>query len=57
MNGKREKLFPLISPAFLVSFIFISIACIASVSSRGSSRKLGKEQKKKKMNDVGGGGE
>lgn len=24
MNGKRGKLFPLISPAFLVSFIFIS---------------------------------
>ena len=32
------------------------LACIASVSSRGSSRKLGQEQKKK-MNDGGGGGE
>ena len=31
------------------------IACVASVSSRGSSRKLGQEQKK--MNDGGGGGE
>ena len=30
------------------------IACIASVSSRGSSRKLGQEQKK--INDRGGGG-
>ena len=27
------------------------MACVASVSSRGSSRKLGQEQKKKKMND------
>lgn len=26
MNGKRGKLFPLISTAFLVSFIFISMA-------------------------------
>ena len=26
VNGKRGKLFPLISPAFLVSFIFISMA-------------------------------
>ena len=32
-----------------------AIACVASVSSRGSSRKLGQEQKKK--NDGGGGGE
>ena len=32
------------------------LACVASVSSRGSSRKLGQEQKKKKMNDGGGGG-
>ena len=31
------------------------LACVASVSSRGSSRKLGQEQKKKKMNDGGGG--
>ena len=31
------------------------VACVASVSSRGSSRKLGQEQKKK-MNDRGGGG-
>ena len=31
------------------------LACVASVSSRGSSRKLGQEQKK--MNDGGGGGE
>ena len=31
------------------------IACVASVSSRGSSRKLWQEQKKKK-NDGGGGG-
>ena len=29
------------------------VACVASVSSRGSSRKLGQ----KKMNDGGGGGE
>ena len=35
----------------------ISIACVASISSRGSSRKLGQEQKKKKKNDGGGGGE
>ena len=33
-----------------------TLACVASVSSRGSSRKLGQEQKKK-MNDGGGGGE
>ena len=32
------------------------VACVASVSSRGSSRKLGQEQTKK-MNDGGGGGE
>ena len=32
-----------------------NLACVASVSSRGSSRKLGQEQKK--MNDGGGGGE
>ena len=32
-----------------------SVACVASVSSRGSSRKLGQEQKN--MNDGGGGGE
>ena len=32
------------------------LACVASVSSRGSSRKLGQEQKKK-INDGGGGGE
>ena len=31
------------------------LACVASVSWRGSSRKLGQEQKK--MNDGGGGGE
>ena len=31
------------------------LACVASVSSRGSSRKLGQEQKKK-QNDGGGGG-
>ena len=31
------------------------VACVASVSSRGSSRKLRQEQKK--MNDGGGGGE
>ena len=30
------------------------VACVASVSSRGSSRKLDKS--KKKMNDGGGGG-
>ena len=35
--------------------LFSYIACVASVSLRGSSRKLGKEQKK--MNDGGGGGE
>ena len=34
----------------------MQIACVASVSSRGSSRKLGQEQKKK-MDDGGGGGE
>ena len=33
----------------------LSLACVASVSSRGSSRKLGQEQKE--MNDGGGGGE
>ena len=33
----------------------VYIACVASVSSRGSSRKLGQEQKK--MNDGGGRGE
>ena len=32
-----------------------ALACVASVSSRGSSRKLGQEQKN--MNDGGGGGE
>ena len=32
------------------------LACVASVSSRGSSTKLGQEQKKN-MNDGGGGGE
>ena len=32
------------------------LACVARVSSRGSSRKLGQEQKKN-MNDGGGGGE
>ena len=31
-----------------------SVACVASVSSRGSSRKLGQEPKN--MNDGGGGG-
>ena len=31
------------------------VACVASVSSRGSSRKLEEEQKN--MNDGGGGGE
>ena len=30
-------------------------ACVASVSSRGSSRKLGQDRSKKKMNDGGGG--
>ena len=34
----------------------VPLACVASVSSRGSSRKLGQEQKKK-MNDGGGPGE
>ena len=38
-----------------LSYIYTSIACVASVSSRGSSRKLGQEQKK--MNDGGGGEE
>ena len=33
----------------------IFVACVASVSSRGSSRKLGQEQKK--INDGGGGGD
>ena len=33
-----------------------TLACVASVSSRGSSTKLGQEQKKN-MNDRGGGGE
>ena len=32
-----------------------ALACVASVSSRGLSRKLGQEQKN--MNDGGGGGE
>ena len=35
----------------------VPLACVASVSSRGSSRKLGQEQKKKKMIDGGGGGD
>ena len=35
----------------------LTLACVESVSSRGSSRKLGQEQKKKKMNDGEGGGE
>ena len=39
----------------LSSYVQLKIACVASVSSRGSSRKLGQEQKK--MNDGGGGGE
>ena len=34
--------------------VSLVLACIASVSSRGSSRKLGQEQKK---NDGGGGGD
>ena len=32
---------------FIVGSPFIEVACVASVSSRGSSRKLGQEQKKK----------
>ena len=44
-------------PVLIVLFRGISpLACVASVSSRGSSRKLGQEQKKN-MNDGGGGGE
>ena len=39
----------------LLSLFTILVACVASVSSRGSSGKLGEEQKKK-MNDGGGGG-
>ena len=35
-------------------FTYLKLACVASVSSRGSSRKLGQEQKK--MNDGGGEG-
>ena len=43
---------------FVYFALFVLLACVASVSSRGSSRKLGQEQKKKKkMNDTGGGGE
>ena len=38
-----------------VCLALTAIACVAIVSSRGSSRKLGQE--KKKMNDGGGGGE
>ena len=41
---------------FSGSFSTAEVACVASVSSRGSSRKLGQEQKKK-MNDGGAGGE
>ena len=37
-------------------YTFVVLACVASISSRGSSRKLGQERKKK-MNDRGGGGE
>ena len=37
-------------------FVGFTVACVASVSSRGSSRKLGQEQKKK-MSDRGGEGE
>ena len=40
---------------FQVHFVLYRLACVASVSSRGSSRKLRQEQKK--MNDGGGGGE
>ena len=40
----------------LLQIVMVSpVACIASVSSRGLSRKLGQEQQK--MNDGGGGGE
>ena len=43
---------------FVYFALFVLLACVASVSSRGSSRKLGQElKKKKKMNDRGGGGE
>ena len=41
----------------LNSTIDFMLACVASVSSRGSSRKLEQEQKKKKQTDGGGGGE
>ena len=40
----------------LLQIVMVSpVACIASVSLRGSSRKLGQERQK--MNDGGGGGE
>ena len=40
----------------LLQIVMVSpVACVASVSSRGSSRKLGQEQQE--MNDGGGGGE
>ena len=35
------------SVVFLPTFIKTGLTCVASVSSRGSSRKLGQEQKKK----------
>ena len=35
----------------------VLVACVASVSSRGSSRKLGQEQKKKGMTGEGEGKE
>ena len=41
---------------FQVHFVLYRLACVASVSSRGSSRKLRQEQKKKK-NDGRGEGE
>ena len=42
-------------PQKSVSSMNAHLACVAGVSSRGSSRKLGQEQKN--MNDGGGGGE
>ena len=44
--NKGEFRFPILN--FSGSFSTAEVACVASVSSRGSSRKLGQEQKKKK---------
>ena len=69
MRDRRKLSFSFPTPRTGVSFLVLLsrdfsrlppmeslLACVASVSSRGSSRKLEREQKKKK-NDGGGGGE